>query len=37
VLPTLDLSIVGLYGLLVGSDRYGVLFGISPKLRMFHG
>jgi hypothetical protein len=37
VLKTLDLSIVGLYGLLVGSDRYGLLLGISPKLRMFGG
>jgi hypothetical protein len=37
VLSNLDLSIVGLYGLLPGSDRYGVLLGISPKFRMFHG
>jgi hypothetical protein len=34
---SLDLSIVGLYGLLVGSDRYGVLLGVSPKFRMFGG
>jgi hypothetical protein len=35
VTPSIDLSLVGLWGLLVGSDRYGVLFGFSPKLRVF--
>ena len=35
VLPTLDLSITGLVGSLSGGDRYGVLFGISPKLQLF--
>jgi hypothetical protein len=30
----LDLSIIGLWGFLAGSDRYGVLLGISPKVRM---
>jgi hypothetical protein len=28
----LDLSLVGLVGFLQGSDRYGVLLGVSPKL-----
>jgi len=32
---SLDLSIVGLWGFLAGSDRYGVLLGISPKLHLF--
>lgn len=31
----LDLSIVALYGWLGGSDRYGLLFGVSPKLKLF--
>jgi hypothetical protein len=31
----LDLSVSGLLGLSPGSDRYGVLFGVSPKLRLF--
>ena len=35
VTPMMDLSIVGLVGFLAGDDRYGVLFGFSPKLRMF--
>jgi hypothetical protein len=32
----LDLSIVGLVGFASGSDRYGVLLGVSPKVRLFH-
>jgi hypothetical protein len=33
--PALDLSIVGLWGFLAGSDRYGVLLGVSPKFSLF--
>jgi hypothetical protein len=33
--PWLDLSVVGLWGFLAGSDRYGVLVGLSPKLHLF--
>jgi len=33
--PNLDFSVVGIFGFLSGDDRYGVLFGIEPKLRMF--
>jgi hypothetical protein len=33
--PRIDLSLVVLVGLAPGSDRYGVLFGISPKLRLW--
>ena len=33
--PNLDLSVVGIVGFLAGDDRYGVLFGFEPKLRMF--
>lgn len=33
----LDLSLVGLLGVLDGSDRYGLLLGLSPKFRLFHG
>jgi len=33
--PTLDLSITGLLGSLSGGDRYGLLLGVSPKLRLF--
>ena len=36
-LETLDLSVTGLLGVLAGSDRYGVLVGVSPKLRLFRG
>jgi hypothetical protein len=32
---TLDLSLVGLVGLLPGSDPFGLLFGISPKLALW--
>jgi hypothetical protein len=35
-LSSLDLSLVGLWGFLDGSDRYGVLVGISPKVHLFH-
>jgi hypothetical protein len=31
----LELSVVGLYGWLSGGDRHGVLFGISPKFRLW--
>lgn len=31
----LDVSVVSLLGWLEGSDRYGVLIGLSPKLRLF--
>lgn len=31
----LDLSVIGVFGFLAGDDRYGVLFGIEPKLRIF--
>jgi hypothetical protein len=33
--PNLDLSVVGIVGFLPGDDRYGVLFGMEPKLRLF--
>jgi hypothetical protein len=32
----LDLSLVVLVGFLEGSDRYGALIGVSPKIRFFH-
>jgi hypothetical protein len=35
-LSSLDLSLVGLWGFFAGSDRYGILVGISPKVRVFH-
>jgi hypothetical protein len=35
VVPALDLSIVGLWGFLAGSDRYGALLGVSPKFHLF--
>ena len=35
VRPTLDLSLTGLIGSLSGGDRYGLLLGVSPKLRLF--
>jgi hypothetical protein len=31
----LELSVIGLWGFLAGNDRYGVLLGFSPKLRLF--
>jgi len=31
----LDLSVVGLRGWLSGGDQYGVLFGVSPKFRLW--
>ena len=33
VTRSLDLSVVGLWGFLAGSDRYGALLGVSPKFR----
>jgi hypothetical protein len=36
VTPTLDLSVIALAGFLAGSDRYGLLLGVSPKFRLFH-
>jgi hypothetical protein len=35
--PTLDISLVGLVGFLPGNDRYGVLVGVAPKMRLFGG
>ena len=35
VRPTLDLSLTGLVGSLSGGDRYGLLLGVSPKVRLF--
>ena len=35
VLPMLELSLTGLLGTPSGGDRYGLLFGISPKFRFF--
>jgi hypothetical protein len=35
VVPTLDLSLTGLLGTPSGGDRYALLFGISPKFRLF--
>ena len=35
VTETLDLSLCGLLGFFAGSDRYGVLLGVSPKFRLF--
>jgi hypothetical protein len=32
----LDLSLTGLLGTLSGGDRYGILLGVSPKVRLFH-
>jgi len=34
---SLDLSVTGLLGFMAGSDKYGVLLGVSPKLRVFGG
>ena len=33
---SLDLSVVVLAGFLEGSDRYGALLGVSPKIHFFH-
>ena len=33
---SLDLSVVALVGFLEGSDRYGALLGVSPKIHFFH-
>ena len=35
VVPYLDLSLTGLLGTPSGGDKYGLLFGISPKFRLF--
>jgi hypothetical protein len=35
-IPTLDLSLTALVGFLSGSDRYGLLLGVSPKFALFH-
>jgi hypothetical protein len=35
VLPTMDLTAIALWGFLAGSDRYGMLFGVSPKFHLF--
>ena len=32
----IELSVIGLLGFLAGNDRYGVLLGFSPKIRLFH-
>jgi hypothetical protein len=34
--PSLDLSVLALAGFFAGSDRYGLLLGVSPKVRLFH-
>ncbi|MES1172553.1 MAG: hypothetical protein ABUL77_04900, partial [Bacteroidota bacterium] len=31
----IDVSAVGLFGVLAGGDRYGLLLGVSPKMRLF--
>jgi hypothetical protein len=33
--PRLEISLVGLVGAFDGSDRYGLLLGLSPKIRLF--
>ena len=33
--PRLEISLVGLVGAFDGSDRYGLLLGVSPKIRLF--
>jgi hypothetical protein len=35
VTESLDLSLVGLVGFFEGSDRYGALLGLSPKIHLF--
>lgn len=35
VIPNLDLSVLGLIGVVGGGDRYGFLVGAEPKLRLF--
>ena len=34
-LPSLDLTFIGMWGFLAGSDRYGLLLGVSPKIHLF--
>jgi hypothetical protein len=36
VTSSLDLSLIALGGFFAGSDRYGLLLGISPKFHLFH-
>jgi hypothetical protein len=36
VTPNLDVSLIALWGFWAGSDRYGLLVGVSPKFRLFH-
>ena len=36
-LESLDLSVTGLLGFFAGSDKYGLLLGVSPKVRLFGG
>jgi hypothetical protein len=33
----LDISLVGLVGFLSGNDRFGILLGVAPKMRLFGG
>lgn len=35
VTHSLEVSLVGMYGFLEGNDRYGLLLGVSPKVRLF--
>lgn len=35
--PWLHLSLTGLVGVLPGSDRYGILLGVAPRLPLWHG
>jgi len=35
VVPWLEVSVVGVAGLLPGADRWGVLFGMAPRFRAF--
>ena len=36
VTENLDLSLIGLWGVMGDGDRYGMLFGVSPKFRLWH-
>jgi hypothetical protein len=35
VVDALELSLVGLVGVLAGGDRFAILFGVTPKLKLF--
>src|SRR5262249_30660389 len=35
VTDNLEVSLIGLYGALHGGDQWGVLFGVSPKFRLW--